>query len=123
MVSRVYLYFIFVLTILFWLLFGAIVYLTNPLKAELLVFLAFFTSLFLGLWGFFILILFYLKSRFGKKGLDLEYLKSCLRQGGLFSLFLISVLVFSAFSLLNIWTVSLAFVFIFLLELVLRMKR
>ena len=123
MVSRVYIYTILVLTILFWLLFGVIAYLTNPLQAEISIFLAFFITIFSALWGTITLLLFYFKMRLGRKGRELESLKNSLRQGGLFSLFLICLLVLRAFNLLSIWTGSLTFVFIFLLELVLRIKR
>ena len=123
MVSKVYIYTILVLTILFWLLFGVIAYLTNPLQAEISIFLAFFITIFSALWGTITLLLFYFKIRMGRKGRELESLKNSLRQGGLFSLFLICLLVLRAFNLLSIWTGSLTFVFIFLLELVLRIKR
>jgi len=123
MVSKVYIYTILVLTILFWLLFGVIAYLTNPLQAEISIFLAFFITIFSALWGTITLLLFYFKMRLGRKGRELESLKNSLRQGGLFSLFLICLLVLRAFNLLSIWTGSLTFVFIFLLELVLRIKR
>ena len=123
MVSKVYIYTILVLTILFWLLFGVIAYLTNPLQAEISIFLAFFITIFSALWGTITLLLFYFKMRLGRKGRELESLKNSLRQGGLFSLFLICLLVLRAFNLLSFWTGSLTFVFIFLLELVLRIKR
>src|SRR3990170_3598781 len=116
MVSKVYIYTILVLTILFWLLFGVIAYLTNPLQAEISIFLAFFITIFSALWGTITLLLFYFKMRLGRKGRELESLKNSLRQGGLFSLFLICLLVLRAFNLLSIWTGSLTFVFIFLLE-------
>jgi len=117
---KIYLYAIFILTILLWLSFGATVILTDPTKAQILVFLAFFICLFLALTGSIGLLLFYLRLRFAKKGEILGHLKLSLRQAGLLSIFVIGLLVFSAFSILSIWTGSLLFVFIILLEFVLK---
>lgn len=117
---RAYLYLISFLTSLFWVLWLLVVFLKNPLTGDFWVFSAFFLSLFLAITGSLTLFLFYLRRRFFKVSAVFKMLKTSVRQASLISLFIIGLLVFLSLSILNLWTISLIFVFIILLDLLLK---
>lgn len=123
MTSRIYLISIILASIIFWILFGLIIVFENPQNADYFIFLGTFASLFLAVWGTFSVIIFYIKVKFSGQSTFLQMLRSSIRQAGLAGIFLCSLLVLNAYSLLTIWTLSLMLLLVFLIELIIRSRK
>lgn len=119
---RLYLYTVFFLTLIFWIAFFIFVFYFNPTKIDFLAFVIFFLDLFAALFGTFTLIGFYMRVRFSKKEVGLNMFKTSLRQGFVFAIFIIGVLIFLALKIFSWWSVSLFLVVIILIELILRAR-
>jgi len=122
MLQRIYLYTIFFLTLMFWAAFFVFIFYINPTRADLLTLSIFFICLLFALFGSAILVFFYLRLRFLRKKSVSDAFKLAVRQGLLFAVFVIGILLFLALGVFSLWTVGLFLIILILVELILRSK-
>lgn len=122
MALKIYLYGLFFLTLAFWITIGILFFTANPFKADQTTLIIFFVALFgailtsLSLIGFYFRVIFF-------KNINLNIgLKCALRQGFLAAFLVVGIMVFSALNILNLWTISLYFVILILIELILKAR-
>ncbi len=122
MALRAYLYGLFFLSLAFLVTVLIIILGVNPFHTDSVNLILFFVALFFMLTSFFTLLLFYVKVKFFKNTTLRAGLKTAFLQGFIISLLLSGILVFAALNILNLWTISLYFVILILIELILRVK-
>lgn len=120
---QTYLFLIFVITLIALGTWFLILFNINPHNTDLISISAFFASLLLWLSGISTLILFYLRIKLSNKEIIFVHLPLSLRQGFLFSLAIVLVILLLSLSVLTWWSGILLMISIFLLELFFMRKK
>ncbi len=114
---------IFTITLLSLGVWLAILFNTDPNKADLITRCAFFASLFVFLTGLFTFLGFYLRVYFSNREIIYNNFPIALRQSILISLIIVGLLVFSSLHVLTIWVAAIFVLAIILIEFFFKSKQ
>ena len=120
---QMYLFLIFIVTLVAlgtWLL---ILFNINPYDTDLLSIASFFASMYLWISGLLTLISFYLKIKLSNREIIYNHLPISIRQASLISLAFITVLIISSLGIFTWWSGILIVISILILELFFRTKK
>lgn len=104
-------------TLICWLVWLLVIFLYDPRTAGFIGFLLFYTSLFLSVLGTFSVCGFFIRAKLiNNEEIVFRHIKRTFRQGIIFSLFLITVLLLAQFRLLTWWNFTMLLTFYIFLE-------
>lgn len=120
---KIYLFTIFILTLISLGTWFLILFNINPYTTDLISRCAFFASLLIWTTGILSLILFYLRIKLSNKEIIFAFLPLSLRQAFLFSLAFVVVLILSSLNVLSWWSAILTVLSILILDLFFKTRK
>ena len=119
---KFYLYLLFILMVAFLLILSFFIIGMNPYNLDLLSKTIFFVVLFGALCSAFTLLFFYIRIKLNQKISATQGLKLSLRQAALFTFIVVGLFLFLVLNILNLWTITLYFAILILVELIIKAK-
>ncbi len=120
---KLYLFTIFIITLIALGTWFLILFNINPYQTDIISRASFFVSLLIWITGILSLILFYLRIKLSNKEIIFAFLPLSVRQSFLFSLSLVLILILSSLNVLTWWSAVLAVASILILDLFFKTRK